>query len=127
MMTIHPVLLAVKANLEAEMATVVTNLRVRGGKVRGTDWLEMAGRSTTGDGAYYEARFHIMADGTAKGGILGYQPLSKGGRTIVVGEITISPDEQSYRTCNVLVDPRKHIGPRLVTEASRWIAQIRQS
>lgn len=76
-------------------------VRMRGGMARGVSWLEISGRDAR-DAAWYEARFHARNDGRLQGGLLAYQPLSRGGRTIVVGEQ--SYDETTEATTQALID-----------------------
>jgi hypothetical protein len=60
-------------------------VRARGGLARGVAWAEASGRAA--DGAWLELRLHHRpADNRLQAGLLAYQPLSRGGRTVVVGE-----------------------------------------
>lgn len=70
--------------------------RVRGGIARGIAWAEVSGRAA--DGAWIELRLHHKPmELRLQAGLLAYQPLSRGGRTVVLGEVSIayrnSPDE----------------------------------
>jgi hypothetical protein len=66
-------------------------IRARGGLARGVAWGEISGRAS--DGAWVELRVHHrMTDQRVQAGMLAYQPLARGGRTIVIGETS-----QSYR------------------------------
>jgi hypothetical protein len=72
--------------------------RQRGGLARGVAWAEASGRAP--DGAWLELRLHHRpSEQRLQAGLLAYQPLSRGGRTVVVGERTLSyryePDEVS--------------------------------
>jgi hypothetical protein len=81
----HEALQAItEALTPAAQATGLT--RLRGGMARGAHWAEMSGRHV--DGAWYEMRLHVHQDGRLMAGLLAYQPLSRGGRTHVVGEHT---------------------------------------
>jgi hypothetical protein len=72
-------------------ATDLGMVRARGGLARGVAWAEVSGRA--GDGAWIELRVHHRpTDQRVQAGMLAYQPLSRGGRTIVLGETS-----QTYR------------------------------
>src|SRR5437762_10091868 len=63
--------------------------RQRGGIARGVAWAEASGRAS--DGAWLELRLHHRpAENRLQAGLLAYQPLSRGGRTVVVGEQSLS-------------------------------------
>ena len=60
-------------------------VRVRGGMARGVAWAEASGRST--DGAWLELRLHHRpSEHRLQAGLLAYQPMARGARTVVVGE-----------------------------------------
>ena len=60
-------------------------VRERGGLARGVAWAEAAGRGP--DGAWLELRLHHRpAERRLDAGLLAYQPLARGGRTVVLGE-----------------------------------------
>ena len=64
-------------------------VRVRGGVARGVAWAEASGRAA--DGAWLELRLHHRpSERRLQAGLLAYQPLSRGGRTAVVGEESLS-------------------------------------
>lgn len=71
--------------------------RTRGGFARGMYWAEMSGRIYVKDGegmerpdAWAELRIHHRPnERRVQAGLLLYQPLSKGGRTIIGGEISL--------------------------------------
>jgi hypothetical protein len=70
--------------------------RQRGGLARGVAWAEASGRAS--DGAWLELRLHHRpAEHRLQAGLLAYQPLSRGGRTVVVGDRSVGyryePDE----------------------------------
>ncbi len=87
--------------------------RSRGGIVRGVEWAEIAGRGTSG--AWYELRMHHRPqDGLLQAGMLAYQPLTQGGRTIVVGESTHQDDERGTTLmANDVLDWIEQIAPRM--------------
>lgn len=59
--------------------------RMRGGIARGISWAEMSGRQT--DGGWVELRLHHRPnEGRLQAGMLLYHPLSRGGRTEILGE-----------------------------------------
>src|SRR5918999_4014932 len=59
--------------------------RQRGGLARGVAWAEASGRAS--DGAWMELRLHHRpSERRLDAGLLAYQPLARGGRTVVVGE-----------------------------------------
>src|ERR671913_1205610 len=92
----------VLAGLVAGLKTDLSDaglVRVRGGLARGVAWAEASGRAS--DGAWMELRFHHRpAEHRLQAGLLAYQPLSRGGRTVVVGEqslnYTFEPEEVSH-------------------------------
>ncbi|MCC7368926.1 MAG: hypothetical protein IT306_10915 [Chloroflexi bacterium] len=86
--------------------------RQRGGLARGVAWAEASGRGS--DGAWLELRLHHRpAERRLQAGLLAYQPLSRGGRTLVVGEQSLSytydPDEVSHY---------------IADDVARWLQQI---
>ena len=86
--------------------------RQRGGLARGVAWAEASGRAP--DGAWMELRLHHRpSEHRIQAGLLAYQPLARGGRTIVVGEqslnYTYDADEVSHH---------------IADEVSRWLTQI---
>jgi hypothetical protein len=87
-------------------------VRVRGGLARGVAWAEASGRAA--DGAWLELRLHHRpADHRLQAGLLAYQPLSRGGRTVVVGEQSLS---YSYEASEVSMD--------LAEDVSGWLQRI---
>ena len=87
-------------------------VRVRGGLARGVAWAEASGRAP--DGAWLELRLHHRpADRRLQAGLLAYQPLSRGGRTVVVGEQSLS---YSYEATEV--------SPDLLEDVSSWLRRI---
>jgi hypothetical protein len=87
-------------------------VRVRGGLARGVAWAEASGRAP--DGAWLELRLHHRpADRRLQAGLLAYQPLARGGRTVVVGEQSLS---YSYEATEV--------SPDLAEEVSGWLRRL---
>ena len=83
------------AILDDVLAELVTGLRAdlaaaglsrqRGGIARGVAWAEASGRGP--DGAWLELRLHHRpTERRLDGGLLAYQPVARGGRTVVIGE-----------------------------------------
>ena len=73
--------------------------RQRGGLARGVAWAEASGRAS--DGAWLELRLHHRpSEHRLQAGLLAYQPIARGGRTVVVGEqslnYTYEPTEVSH-------------------------------
>lgn len=87
-------------------------VRVRGGLARGVAWAEASGRAA--DGAWLELRLHHRPAGNRlQAGLLAYQPLSRGGRTVVVGEQSLT---YRYEPTEVSLD--------LLEEVSAWLRQV---
>ncbi|MBA2446997.1 MAG: hypothetical protein H0V51_03125 [Chloroflexi bacterium] len=64
-------------------------VRERGGLARGVAWAEASGRGP--DGAWLELRLHHRpSEQRLDAGLLAYQPLARGGRTIILGERSAS-------------------------------------
>src|SRR5215207_11435104 len=98
------------AILDAVLADLVVGLksdlkdagltRQRGGIARGVAWAEASGRAA--DGAWLELRLHHRpTDHRLQAGLLAYQPLARGGRTVVIGEQSLSYD---YEPSEVSMD-----------------------
>lgn len=88
--------------------------RQRGGMIRGVAWAEVAGRGD--DSAWYELRMHHKpGEKLVQAGMLAYQSLAKGGRTIVIGE--------SY--ANYTAEPSEVIAA-LVSEISAWVDGVQR-
>ena len=86
--------------------------RQRGGLARGVAWAEASGRAA--DGSWLELRLHHRpSEHRLQAGLLAYQPLSRGGRTVVIGDQALSytydPDEVSHH---------------IADDVSRWLQQI---
>src|SRR3954469_5775582 len=87
-------------------------VRVRGGLARGVAWAEASGRAA--DGAWLELRLHHRpADNRVQAGLLGYQPLSQGRRTVVVGERSMT---YRYEASEVSLD--------VLEDVSSWLRRI---
>jgi hypothetical protein len=75
-------------------------VRVRGGMARGVAWAEASGRSA--DGAWLELRLHHRpSEHRLQAGLLAYQPMARGARTLVVGEESLS---YRYEPIEVVAD-----------------------
>jgi hypothetical protein len=86
--------------------------RQRGGLARGVAWAEASGRAA--DGAWLELRLHHRpAEHRLQAGLLAYQPLSRGGRTLVVGEQSLS-----YR-----FEPTE-VSDHLADDVASWLRQL---
>lgn len=101
------------AILDDVLAELVTGLRVdlasaglsrqRGGIARGVAWAEASGRGP--DGAWLELRLHHRpTERRLDGGLLAYQPVARGGRTVVIGERTLEYVRDASETSSVLAD-----------------------
>jgi hypothetical protein len=87
-------------------------VRQRGGLARGVAWAEASGRAA--DGAWLELRLHHRpSEHRLQAGLLAYQPLSRGGRTVVVGEQSLS-----YR------DEPSEVSPHLAEDVSGWLRRL---
>ena len=101
------------AILDGVLAELVTGLRVdlaaaglsrqRGGIARGVAWAEASGRGP--DGAWLELRLHHRpSERRLDGGLLAYQPVARGGRTVVIGERALEYALDASETSGVLAD-----------------------
>ena len=87
-------------------------VRVRGGLARGVAWAEASGRAA--DGAWLELRLHHRpADRRLQAGLLAYQPLSRGGRTVVIGEQSLT---YRFEPTEVSLD--------VLEDVSSWLRRI---
>jgi hypothetical protein len=98
MAILDDVLAGLLAGLKSDL-TGAGLTRQRGGLARGVAWAEASGRAP--DGAWLELRLHHRpAEHRLQAGLLAYQPLARGGRTVVVGDQSLSysykPDEVAY-------------------------------
>ena len=107
------------AILDGVLAELVTGLRVdlaaaglsrqRGGIARGVAWAEASGRGP--DGAWLELRLHHRpSERRLDGGLLAYQPVARGGRTVVIGERALEYALDAGEMSGVLAD-----------EVARWL------
>src|SRR3954469_9933917 len=86
--------------------------RQRGGLARGVAWAEASGRAA--DGAWLELRLHHRpSDRRLQAGLLAYQPLARGGRTVVVGEQTLDYREEP-----------SEVAHHLAGDVSGWLRRI---
>lgn len=70
---------------------VISTPRRRGGLVQGVHWAEVSGRMQ--DGSWLELRMRATtATKLVQATLMAYQPLTQGGRTVVVGEWSASYD-----------------------------------
>ena len=111
MAILDDVLAGLVAGLKSDLSEAGLT-RQRGGLARGVAWAEASGRAP--DGAWVELRLHHRpSERRLQAGLLAYQPLARGGRTVVVGEqslnYTYDADEVSHH---------------LADAVSRWLIQI---
>ena len=86
--------------------------RQRGGMARGVAWAEASGRAS--DGAWVELRLHHRpSEHRLQAGLLAYQPMSRGGRTVVVGERSLN---YRYEPTEVSLD--------LAEDVSDWLRRL---
>ncbi len=91
--------------------------RQRGGLARGVAWAEASGRAS--DGAWLELRLHHRpAEHRLQAGLLAYQPLSRGGRTVVVGERSLSYSYEPTEVSHHLADDVASWLRRLIAAAA---------
>ena len=102
MAILDDVLAQLVANLSSDLkATGLT--RQRGGIARGVAWAEASGRAP--DGSWLELRLHHRpSERRLDGGLLAYQPVARGGRTVVVGERTLGYAIDAAEMSGVLAD-----------------------
>jgi hypothetical protein len=87
-------------------------VRVRGGLARGVAWAEASGRAAAVSCG--ERRVHHRpAVNRLQAGLLAYPPLSRGGRTVVVGEQSLT---YQYEPIEVSLD--------LLEEVSAWLRRV---
>lgn len=100
---------AIVADLDADL-TAAGLSRKRGGLAGGVHWAEASGRHA--DGSWLELRVrHDPIDTTLEAALLAYRPLSRGGRTAVLGEAT-----HEYR------QGTDEVRAALVAEVRVWLA-----
>jgi hypothetical protein len=75
--------------------------RQRGGLARGVAWAEASGRAA--DGAWLELRLHHRpAEHRLQAGLLAYQPMARGARTVVIGERSLDYREEADEVSHAL-------------------------
>jgi hypothetical protein len=111
MAILDDVLAGLVAGLKNDLADAGLT-RQRGGLARGVAWAEASGRAA--DGAWLELRLHHRpSDHRLQAGLLAYQPLSRGGRTVVVGE----------QSLNYSYEPTE-VSDHLADDVSGWLRRI---
>src|SRR5918999_6427636 len=111
MAILDDVLAGLVAGLKSDL-TGAGLTRQRGGLARGVAWAEASGRAS--DGAWLELRLHHRpSEHRLQAGLLAYQPLSRGGRTVVVGERSLS-----YR-----FEPAE-VSHHLADDVSTWLRRV---
>ncbi|MGE3272894.1 MAG: hypothetical protein AB7P40_29420 [Chloroflexota bacterium] len=111
MAILDDVLAGLVAGLKSDLAEAGLT-RQRGGLARGVAWAEASGRAP--DGAWIELRLHHRpSEHRLQAGLLAYQPLARGGRTVVMGDQSLSytydPDEVSHH---------------IADDVARWLQEI---
>jgi hypothetical protein len=102
MAILDDVLAGLVAGLKSDL-TGAGLTRQRGGLARGVAWAEASGRAS--DGAWLELRLHHRpAEHRLQAGLLAYQPLSRGGRTVVIGEQSLSYNFDADEVSHHLAD-----------------------
>lgn len=101
----HEALQAILTSIDGHMALDAFT-RKRGGHARGVAWGEIAGRLR--DGSFAELRMHYTPS-TSKlmAGLLIYQPLARGGRMVVFGEIVAEDGTLEERQARVVTAMRE--------------------
>jgi hypothetical protein len=98
--------------------------RQRGGIARGVAWAEVAGRAP--DGAWLELRVHHRpAERRLDAGLLSYEPIARGGRTIVVGErsapYSYDPDDVLDPLIDAVRDWLERVGARTLPQPANHV------
>jgi hypothetical protein len=102
MAILDDVLAGLVAGLKSDLAGAGLT-RQRGGLARGVAWAEASGRAS--DGAWLELRLHHRpSEHRLQAGLLAYQPLSRGGRTVVVGEQSLNYSYEPTEVSHHLAD-----------------------
>lgn len=92
--------------------------RLRGGLARGVAWAEASGRAS--DGSWLELRLHHRpSENRLQAGLLAYQPLSRGGRTVVVGERSVTYRYEPAEVSGVIFDDVSDWLRRIVADKER--------
>jgi len=102
----NPALDALAAAIRSK-ATDAMLVRERGGTARGVWWCEMSGRLE--DGAWVEMRLHVHRSGKVQAGMLLYQPLTRGGRTLPLGSVEREGDGSAKLALTLVPDILKWI------------------
>lgn len=111
MAIVDQVLAGLIGGLRVDLADVGMTRR-RGGLARGVAWAEASGRGP--DGAWLELRVHHRpSERRLDAGLLAYQPLARGGRTVLLGD----------RSASYRYDPDEVAGG-LTAEVGDWIRAI---
>jgi len=111
MAILDDVLAGLVAGLKSDLSEAGLT-RQRGGMARGVAWAEASGRAQ--DGAWVELRLHHRpSEHRLQAGLLAYQPMARGGRTIVVGE----------RSLNYRYDPAE-VSLDLADDVSEWLRRL---
>jgi hypothetical protein len=86
--------------------------RQRGGIAKGTSWAEISGRGS--DGSWVELRVrHMPTERRLEATLLAYQPLGRGGKTLALGERSLT-----YRLGTA------GVADALVGEIKEWLAAL---
>lgn len=111
MAILDDVLAGLVADLKSDLSGAGLT-RQRGGMARGVAWAEASGRAS--DGAWVELRLHHRpSEHRLQAGLLAYQPMSRGGRTVVVGERSLS---YRFEPAEVSLD--------LADDVSAWLRRL---
>lgn len=111
MAILDDVLAGLVAGLKSDLGAAGLT-RQRGGLARGVAWAEASGRAP--DGSWLELRLHHRpSERRLQAGLLAYQPLARGGRTVVVGD----------QSLNYAYDPDE-VSHHLADDVARWLQQI---
>ncbi len=111
MAILDDVLAGLVAGLKSDLSEAGLT-RQRGGLARGVAWAEASGRAS--DGSWLELRLHHRpSERRLQAGLLAYQPLARGGRTVVLGDQSLS---YTY-------DPGE-VAHHLADDVARWLHQI---
>ncbi len=105
------VLAGLIATVRGELAEIGM-VRERGGLARGVAWAEASGRGP--DGAWLELRVHHRpVEHRLDAGLLAYEPIARGGRTVILGE----------RSLRYQYDATE-VADHLAEELSAWVQLV---
>jgi hypothetical protein len=111
MAILDDVLAGLVAGLKSDLSDAGLT-RQRGGLARGVAWAEASGRAS--DGAWLELRLHHRpSEHRLQAGLLAYQPIARGGRTVVVGE----------QSLNYRYEPTE-VSDHLADDVASWLRRI---